>query len=101
MIRRFELTDKPFALIEDLLPVRGKRGGRWNDHRSTLNGIFWRLYTGAQWREGPERYGKAKSIYCGFAHKLSVSPVEMSERPPSVSLRVKSLSEQVMLCLRR
>lgn len=30
MIRRFELTDKQFALIEDLLPARGKRGGRWN-----------------------------------------------------------------------
>lgn len=64
MIHRFELADKQFALIEDLLPARGKRGGRWNDHRVTLNGIFWWwLYTGAQWREVPERYGKAKSIY--------------------------------------
>ena len=66
MIRRFELTDKQFAAIEDLLPARGKRGGRWNDHRTTLNGIFWWLYTGAQWREVPERYGKAKSIYDRF-----------------------------------
>ena len=69
MIRRFELTDQQFAAIEDLLPARGKRGGRWNDHRTTLNGIFWwLLYTGAQWREVPERYGKAKRIYdrCNF-----------------------------------
>ena len=66
MIRRFELTDKQFAAIEDLLPARGKRGGRWNDHRTTLNGIFWWLYTGAQWREVPARYGKAKSIYDRF-----------------------------------
>ena len=66
MIRRFELTDKQFALIADLLPTTGKRGGRWNDHRPTLNGIFWWLYPGAQWREVPERYGKAKSIYDRF-----------------------------------
>ena len=66
MIRRFELTDKQFAVIEDRLPARGKRGGRWNDHRPTLNSIFWWLYTGAQWREVPERYGKAKSIYDRF-----------------------------------
>ena len=66
MIRRFELTDKQFATIANLLPAPGKRGGRWNDHRTTLNGIFWWLYTGAQWREVPERYGKAKSIYDRF-----------------------------------
>lgn len=63
MIRRYELTDEQFALIEDLLPASGKRGGRWNDHRVTLNGIFWWLHTGAQWREVPERYGKWQSIY--------------------------------------
>ena len=66
MIRRFELPDKQFAVIEDLLPTRGKRGGRWNDHRTTLHGIFWWLYPGAQWREVPERYGKAQSIYDRF-----------------------------------
>ena len=63
MIRRYELTDEQFAEIEDLLPKRGQRGGRWNDHRTTLNGIFWWLHTGAQWREVPERYGKWQSIY--------------------------------------
>ena len=47
MARRYELTAKQLALIEELLPVRGKRGGRWNDHHTTLNGIFWWLYNGA------------------------------------------------------
>lgn len=53
-------------MIEDLLPPAGKPGGRWNDHHTTLNGIFWWLYRGAQWREVPERYGKWKSLYDRF-----------------------------------
>ena len=63
MIRRYELSDKQFAEIDHLLPARDRRGGRWNDHRVTLNGIFWWLHTGAQGREVPERYGKWQSIY--------------------------------------
>lgn len=65
-MRRFELSDSQYALISDLMPVVGKRGGRWNDHRRTLNGIFWILHTGAQWRELPERYGKWESVYHRF-----------------------------------
>ena len=63
MVRRYELSDQAFALLEDLLPRNGRRGGQWNDHRTTLNGIFWILHTGAQWRELPERYGKWPSVY--------------------------------------
>ena len=58
MIRRYELTDKQLAETEDLLSPRGQRGGRWHGHRTTLNGIFWWLHTGAQLREVLERYGK-------------------------------------------
>jgi len=66
-MRRYELTDEQFELIADLLPSNGKRGGQWNDHRTTLNGIFWILHAGAQWREMPERYGNWKSVYDRFA----------------------------------
>ena len=66
MARRYELAAKQFALIEDLLPATGKRGGRWNDHHTTPNGIFWWLYSGAQWREVPERYGEWQSVYDRF-----------------------------------
>jgi transposase len=65
-MRRYELTDEQFELIADLLPLNGRRGGQWNDHRTTLNGIFWILHAGAQWREMPERYGKWKSVYDRF-----------------------------------
>jgi transposase len=66
MTRRYELTDEQYELIRDLLPANGHRGRQWNDHRTTLNGIFWILHSGAQWREMPERYGKWQSVYDRF-----------------------------------
>ena len=65
-MRRYELTEEQLKVIEDLLPRNGGRGGQWNDHRSMLNGIFWILHSGAQWREVPERYGCWQSVYDRF-----------------------------------
>jgi transposase len=65
-MRRYELTDEQFELIADLMPSNGHRGRQWNDHRQTLNGMFWILHTGAQWREMSERYGKWRSVYDRF-----------------------------------
>ena len=65
-MRRYELTDERYHLIADLLPANGRRGGQWLDHRTVLNGIFWILHTGAQWREMPERYGKWQSVFDRF-----------------------------------
>lgn len=65
-MRRYELSEKEFAVIADLLPGNGKRGRQWQDHRRMLNGMMWILHTGAQWRELPERYGKWHSVYTRF-----------------------------------
>lgn len=66
-MRRYELRDDQYGLIADLLPGPSPRGGgRWRDHRQVLNGIFWILHTGAQWREMPERYGPWKTAYNRF-----------------------------------
>jgi transposase len=56
------LTDEAWERIQPLLPKQGP-GGQWNDHRTTLNGMFWILNSGAQWRDMPERYGKWQSVY--------------------------------------
>ncbi|MBE8476039.1 transposase [Streptomyces justiciae] len=32
--------------LEPHLPPLGQRGGRWNDHRSVINGIVFRVRTG-------------------------------------------------------
>ena len=63
MVGRGELTDTAWARIEPLLPARGGRGGRWRDHRQVINGILWKLRTGAPWRDLPERYGPWKTAH--------------------------------------
>ena len=63
--RRYELTDEQWALIAPLMPKR-KPGGRWNDHRATLDGMMWVLKSGSPWRDTPKRYGSWKSVYDRF-----------------------------------
>jgi transposase len=63
MVRRHELTDEQFAVLEPYLPAGGTLGHPWDDHRRILNGIFWKLHTAAQWRDIPERYGPWSTIY--------------------------------------
>ena len=62
MVGRGDLTAKAWAHIEPLLPVSG-RGGQWRNHRQVLNGILWKLRTGAPWRDLPERYGPWKTAH--------------------------------------
>ena len=62
---RYELTDDEWDLLKGLFPTQ-KRGGKWNDHRTTLNGMLWILRSGAPWRDMPDRYGKWKSVYDRF-----------------------------------
>ena len=47
MVGRGELTDKAWEQIAPLLPENDRRGGRWRDHRQVINGILWKLRTGA------------------------------------------------------
>jgi len=67
-MKRHELTDDQWALLSDFFPPRPpKRGGQWKDDRRMLNGILWRLNTGAPWRDLPERYGPWGTVYGRFA----------------------------------
>ena len=67
VVGRGELTDKAWAVIEPLLPEPGVRAGRWRDHRQVINGILWKLRTGAPWRDLPERYGRWKTVHRRFS----------------------------------
>ena len=62
MAGRGELTDKAWERIAPLLPANGK-GRRWRDHRQVVNGILWKLRTGAPWRDLPDRYGPWKTAH--------------------------------------
>ena len=66
---RYELPQPDRERLAPLLPHPTHHGGRgrpWEDHRRTLNGILWRLHTGAPWRDIPERYGPWQRIYSRF-----------------------------------
>lgn len=70
MAKRFELTDKQWEFVKDLLP-KGKtgtsKGGRPRaDDRTLLNGMLWLLRTGAPWADLPERYGAKSTVYDRF-----------------------------------
>jgi transposase len=63
--RRGELTDRQWTQLAPLLPPeRPKKPGHpWQPHRQVLNGILWRLRTGAPWRDVPARYGPWQTCY--------------------------------------
>jgi transposase len=66
VVGRGELTDTAWAQLAPLLPRNQRRGGRWCDHRRVINGILWKLRTGAPWRDLPERYGPWQTCYDRF-----------------------------------
>jgi transposase len=56
---RFDLTDFEWSVVQPLLPNKSRGVPRVDDRR-VLNGIFWRLRTGAPSADIPERYGPTR-----------------------------------------
>ena len=46
-MRRYEITDEQWALIEDLFPPLIGNGRPFRDHRMMVNACFWILNTGS------------------------------------------------------
>jgi transposase len=64
---RGDLSPEEWARLEPLLPPQhGPRGRPYLEHRTVLNGILWRLRTGAPWRDLPARYGSWQTCYSRF-----------------------------------
>ncbi len=53
---RFDLTDFEWSVIDPLLPNKVRGVARVDDRRG-LDGVFWRLRTGAPGADIPSRYG--------------------------------------------
>lgn len=64
-MRRHELSDHEWSIIQPLLPNK-PRGVPRVDDRRVLNGILWRFRTGSPWRDIPERYGPHTTCYNRF-----------------------------------
>lgn len=61
---RGDLTNEQWEKLEPLLP-KGKKSGRPPKHpkRQLINGIRFRVRTGVQWRDLPDRYGPWQTVY--------------------------------------
>ena len=62
MPKRHELTDAAWARLAPLLPPDPRRGEKWRDHRTVINGILWKLATGC--RGGTCRRGTGRGRRC-------------------------------------
>ncbi len=68
-MHRYELTDAQWEKLAPFFPDRHHGGGAgppWKDHRTLVNGILWRLHTGAPWPDIPPRYGSWRTVYDRF-----------------------------------
>jgi transposase len=65
-MRRYEIDDAHWELIREFFPDNRRQGHPWRDHRQVLNGILWVLFSGAAWRDMPERYGPWQTGYDRF-----------------------------------
>ena len=62
-----DLTDREWAIVEPLIPG-AKPGGRPRhiNRREVLNGIFYLVKTGCQWRMLPKDFPNWKTVYDYF-----------------------------------
>jgi transposase len=67
MDERRELSDEQWEQLRPHLPPQKPPFGKPNrDHRTIVEGMLWRLRTGAPWRDLPERYGPWQTVYSRF-----------------------------------
>ncbi|MET7364203.1 IS5 family transposase [Streptomyces sp. NPDC005562] len=59
---RGDLSDGQWAVMEPLLPVAVLGRPSWH-RRKLIDGIRWRVRTGAPWRDVPAKYGPWQTVY--------------------------------------
>lgn len=71
-VKRYELTDRQWQRIQDLLPGRaGTVGVTAKDNRQFVNAVLWILRSGSPWRDLPPRYGDWKNTHRRFSRWAS------------------------------
>ncbi|WP_415133322.1 IS5 family transposase [Ottowia sp.] len=64
MNRRYALTDRQWAQIQDLLPGRaGHVGAPAKDNRLFVDAVLYRYRAGIAWRDLPERFGDFRVVH--------------------------------------
>jgi transposase len=71
--RRHDISEAVWNLLSPHLPGQeGQWGGKADDNRQFLNGVFWILRTGAPWRDLPPCYGNWNSVANAFDGGVSM-----------------------------
>jgi transposase len=65
-VARGDLSQAQWQVLEEVLPPVKPTGRPPRDRRQVINGIRWRIRTGAPWRDIPDRYGPWETCYCPF-----------------------------------
>jgi transposase len=63
------MSSREWERVKDLLPPErtGRPGRPSINNQATLNGILWKVKSGATWRDIPERYGSWSTVYDRFS----------------------------------
>jgi transposase len=64
-----------------------------------LNGIFWRLNTGAPWRDLPERYGPWQTVYDRFNKLRKSGLLDRIVERLQLRLNEKGFIEPELFCI--
>jgi putative transposase len=67
MSKRYELSEKQWERIKELLPGKVGDSGRTGRDNRNFNGVLWILRSGAFWRDLPPRYGNWKTAHKRFS----------------------------------
>ncbi|MFC9759740.1 transposase [Streptomyces sp. NPDC056921] len=59
---RGDLADEQWSVLESVLPAAGVRR-RSGNRRRLVDGVRWRMRTGAPWRDLPSEYGPWQTVY--------------------------------------
>ncbi len=99
-MRRHELADEHWALIEGLFPKNGGGPGRpWRDHRTMVNGMLWILSTGAPWRDLPGHFGPWQTVYDRFSRYSEDGTLDEILRRLQMKLDENGLIDWELFCV--
>src|SRR5215470_11809733 len=99
-MKRHELTDQQWELVAPFFPARPRqRGGQWKDDRLLLNGILWRLNTGAPWRDLPERFGPWQTVYDRFSKMCRSGLLDRIIQRLQLRLNAAGLIDPELFCI--
>lgn len=97
MAKRYEVSDRQWRRIEDLLPGKAGEPSRTGaDNRLFVNGVLWALRSGAHWHDLPPRHDNWKSLHKRFSRWASAGVWEkvfahLSKDPDSGYLMLDSM----------